>query len=93
MQCPNCESKRVVPRNQGRKAGGVIGGFAGASGLITSAELGSVGLILSPIGSISGVLTGAMIGAIAGANLGGLLDEKVLDNYLCLNCDYCFSLN
>ena len=33
---------------------------------------------------------GGTTGASAGVALGSVLDEQVLDNYRCLDCDYCF---
>ena len=37
-----------------------------------------------------GVVGGAT-GAVAGAQLGEVIDDTILDNYQCLDCDYTFS--
>ena len=86
---------------------GLIGGAAsGIASARNGVEVGtivgaSVGLIAGPIGSRAGSLAGAIIGglvgaaagAVSGARLGQTVDDKILDNYRCLACGYCFSLN
>ena len=57
--CPSCNSGRVVTKNIGKQAGGLIG----------------------------------VAGGIAGATLGEQMDDKVLNNFQCLECGYSFSVN
>ena len=65
----------------GAEIGAVIGIAAGPAGV-------GVGGIA---GAILGGLAGAVTGCIAGAKLGEIIDERVLDNYLCLACGHTFS--
>jgi hypothetical protein len=41
-------------------------------------------------GAIIGALVGAATGGAAGATLGEILDDNVLDDYVCLNCAFSF---
>ncbi|MEB0027382.1 hypothetical protein QN375_16620 [Pseudomonas sp. MH9.2] len=43
------------------------------------------------VGALIGGLAGAATGCIAGAKLGEVIDERVLDNYTCLDCGLSFS--
>jgi len=103
--CPQCQSERVVTKDVAKKACGylgLVGGVAtGSAGLFGGAELGAmVGIAatrtLASLGGVAGILLGALVGAatagVAGAQLGQAIDEHILDNYLCLDCDYSFSL-
>lgn len=106
INCPNCQSERIVTKDLSKKtcgAIGVVGGAAsGATGALSGAELGgTIGLIAGPAGATVGMLAGAFFGAllgaatggIAGAKLGEVIDDRILDNYQCLACDYAFSRN
>ena len=76
-QCPNCQSVRIGKKNYGKKAAGVVGASAGTYGGYVSAAAGG--------------LLGGATGASAGVILGEVLDERVFDNYRCLDCGYSFS--
>lgn len=85
---------------------GLVGGAAsGIASAMSGAEIGAVvgatvGFIGGPIGSRIGSLAGAIVGGliggaagcVTGAKLGHVIDEQILDNYHCLDCDYHFSL-
>lgn len=103
-QCPSCQSSRVGKKNYGKKAAGVAGASAGTYGGFVSAAAGgrvgaSIGIAAGPVGAavggIGGVLIGALLGGATGASagviLGQVLDERVFDNYRCLECGYSFS--
>lgn len=103
LECPRCQSPRIGSNNYGKKTAGVVGAGAGAVGGVSAASAGAlygsaVGLIGGPVGITVGRVTGAIIGGLVGATsgasagvaLGGVLDEQVLDNHRCLDCDYCF---
>lgn len=107
LLCPQCQSEQVVTRNYARKTGGAIGtvagGIGGYSAALSGARMGSAvaALALGPpgvvIGGVAGAVIGGFIGALAGGTagiaLGEVIDDKVLDNYHCLACDFCFSLS
>tara|TARA_R110001583_G_scaffold121882_1_gene273040 strand:- start:512 stop:808 length:297 start_codon:yes stop_codon:yes gene_type:complete len=59
---------------------GIVGGPIGAT-------VGGIG------GAVIGALLGGATGASAGVILGDVLDERVLDNYRCLDCGYSFSVD
>ncbi|MFG8563385.1 hypothetical protein ACEPT0_17265 [Pseudomonas paraeruginosa] len=105
MNCPSCGSGRVVKRDFGKKAGGLIGSVGGAASGFSSAMAGgevgaALGAVAGPpgilLGSITGAILGGLIGGatggIAGAAIGSQVDEHVLNNCHCLNCDHCFAL-
>ena len=81
-------------------AAGTAGGIASAgAGAATGARLGSlVGLIAGPLGApisgLAGALLGGLIGGatggLAGAQLGDVIDRKVLDNVECVACGHTF---
>lgn len=104
IQCPRCQSASVITKDTARKIGALIGTVGGAAqgvtGAMAGAEVGAViGLIAGPpgvlaggmAGAILGGLAGAATGCIAGAKLGEVIDERVLDNYRCLDCGLSFS--
>ena len=64
INCPNCQSERIVTKDLSKKTCGAIG-----------------------------VVGGAATGGMAGAKLGEVIDDRILDNYQCLACDYAFSRN
>jgi hypothetical protein len=103
-QCPSCQSTRIGKKNYGKKAAGVVGASAGTYGGFVSAATGgrvgaSIGIAAGPVGAavggIGGVLIGALLGGATGASvgviLGDVLDDRVFDNYHCLECGYSFS--
>ncbi len=100
LTCPNCQSSRIGTKDFSKKACGILGAIggaaSGATGTLSGAELGgSLGLSAGPVGVFTGAVLGALVGSvtagIAGAKLGKFIDEKILDNYHCLNCHYVFS--
>jgi hypothetical protein len=105
IQCPNCQSIRIITKDEGKKVGGVIGaiggGIHGISGALKGSQVGrAVGSIAGPaggaVGSVAGAILGCLIGAIsggvAGAKLGEIVDQRILDNYLCQSCGHSFSI-
>ena len=60
---------------------------------------GTIVIIAGPAGAAIGSFTGAFMGAllagaaggVAGAKLGEVIDDRILDNYQCLDCHYVFS--
>lgn len=98
MNCPSCKSQRIDMRNHGRRTLGSLGGAAGAMGAATGSltviDMGMVGVRLGSSagvpGAILGGLVGAMAGLVTGAKAGELIDELVLNNYLCLSCGHAF---
>jgi hypothetical protein len=102
--CPNCRSQRIATINLAKKTCGflgLVGGLASSTtGTFAGAEIGATfGLIAGPPGATLGALAGAIMGAllagtsvgIAGARLGEVIDDRILDNYKCLACNYVFS--
>lgn len=102
--CPLCLSQQVISRNWARKAAGAIGCAAGAIGgfygSLRGAQIGiASGLLAGPAGSAISGIAGAVLGALAGTavgcevgtNVGKQLDERMLDNYECLDCGHTFS--
>ena len=107
LQCPQCQSEQVVTLNYARRTGGAIGtlagGYGGYSAAFSGARLGSAAasMILGApggvIGGVAGAIIGGFVGALAGGTagiaLGEAIDNKILDNYRCLNCAFTFSLS
>lgn len=104
ISCPCCKSQRLKKLNYGKRTGGTIGTIAGAvaggASLIGGAELGAtVGLVSGPFGIVIGGFAGALLGALVGgatgcsvgSKLGAVVDDRILDNFQCLDCDYSFS--
>jgi len=102
-KCPNCQSGRIVTKDVAKKTCGFLGMVGGAAsvttGTLTGAEFGgTVGMIGGPPGATLGTLAGAILGAllagttvgVAGAKLGEVIDDRILDNYQCLACNYVF---
>jgi hypothetical protein len=103
-QCPRCHSTAVTTKDLAKKMGALIGTVGGAAqgvtGAMAGAEVGAViGIVAGPAGVVAGGMAGAILGGlagaatgcIAGAKLGEVIDERVLDNYLCLDCELSFS--
>lgn len=104
MNCPNCQSERVQPRQLGRKSAAGIGFFTGAAvgaisvlrGAQTGVVVGTVAL--GPAGAVAGGVAGAALaalfagsaGAAMGAALGTVADENFMDNRECLDCGFTF---
>lgn len=103
MNCPNCRSSRVTPRQAGKKTAAGIGFFAGAAAgaisVLRGAQLGMVaGAVIGPAGSAAGGVVGAALAALCagsaggsmGAALGAVADETFMDNRECLDCGFTF---
>ena len=103
IYCPKCGSARIQTKNYGKKVGGTVGTCAGLgaslSGASTGASVGgALGLTLLPestslngiASALLGAFAGAVLGCAAGAALGEVIDEKVLDNHECLDCQHSF---
>lgn len=96
LSCPRCGSLRLTTRDYARKAGGAIGAASSAAAAFGGAEAGAaIGLVAGPVGSIFGAIFGALVagaaGCAAGSALGAKVDEHVLSNFVCLECDHTFS--
>ena len=69
-------------------------GLSAGRSLLRNRHLLSMGLfafgILMPV---IGALLGGATGASAGVILGDVLDDRVLNNYRCLDCGYSFSVD
>lgn len=102
--CPHCHGGSIVPLNRGRKSavilGGLAGGISSAATVWNGARIGAaVGAIAGPAGSLLSAVAGAVLAALAGgaagcaagAVVGDLIDDKVLNNYRCLDCGHRFS--
>lgn len=102
--CPHCHGGSVVTINRGRKSavmlGGLAGGISSAATVWNGARIGAaVGAIAGPTGSLLSAVAGAVLAALAGgaagcaagAVVGDLIDDKVLNNYRCLDCGHRFS--
>lgn len=59
--------------------------------VITKNAAKKTGGFLGMVGGFFGALVGATAGVVAGSKLGETIDERVLDNYHCLDCNYEFS--
>ncbi len=101
--CPKCHSPQIETRNRARKLGGVIGSVSGAAGaMIVAASKArtAAGLVGGPAGLTFNCIASAVAAALAsaaasgttGVKLGEVIDEKILNNYLCHSCGHTFSL-
>ncbi len=104
--CPQCGQHHIITKDTARHIAGTIGMIGGSATALSStlagAQIGGrVGMVGGlpgmVIGSISGAiisgLLGAAAGSITGAQVGAIIDERVLNNYRCLSCSYEFSLS
>jgi hypothetical protein len=88
-QCPRCHSTAVITKDLARKVGAMAGAEVGA---VIGVVAGPAGVVAGGMaGAILGGLAGAATGCIAGAKLGEVIDERVLDNYACLDCGLSFN--
>jgi hypothetical protein len=101
--CPKCHSAHVETRNRARKLGGAIGAVAGATSVMLSAAAKArtaAILVRGPFAITFGDIATAIIPALisgaasstTGVKLGEVIDEKILNNYLCHSCGHTFSL-
>lgn len=102
-RCPRCFSSSISTNDYARKAGCAIGAIAGAAGgvagAVSGAEIGvAAGLTAGPLGAALGGIAGAVVGAFLGGAVGGnagvafgeIVDEKILNNFVCLACEFRF---
>jgi hypothetical protein len=101
--CPKCHSVHVETRNRARKLGGTIGAVAGATSVMLAAAAKArtaavqvTGPFAITLGGIATTIIPALISGAAsgttGVKLGEVIDEKILNNYLCHSCGHTFSL-
>ncbi len=93
IKCPNCQSNRIVTKDVAKKTCGLLGLVGGAASgttrTLSGVALGGIiGMIARAL--LNALIDGATAG-IAGAKLGEVIDDKILDNYQCLACDFEFS--
>ncbi len=104
LQCPRCNSIHVESLDRAKKAGGAVGfvggAATGAASAFSGARVGAVvGMAAGPVGASVGGIIGAVLGGLmggtagglAGAKLGRLIDDRLLQNHHCLNCDHVFA--
>lgn len=104
LQCPRCNSVHIESLDRARKAGGAVGfaggAASGAAGAFSGARVGAaVGMVGGPVGATLGGVLGAVLGGLmggtagglAGAQLGKVIDDRLLKNHHCLNCDHVFA--
>lgn len=104
IQCPKCGSFNIKERNHAQKTLGVIGTVAGAGVGLRAAIYGSnigmrLGLVAGPPGGIFGLVVGGIFGAFVsgsfgcslGTAVGKQIDQSILDNYECFDCNCSFS--
>lgn len=80
MRCPHCHSLRIVTRDYAQKTCGVLGALVGAAAATDGSRS------TSRTGDALGALMGAGSGVVAGLNLGQMIDERILNNYVCRDC-------
>lgn len=90
----------------GGLAGALASGSSAWASARAGARIGlqvgaGLGIVAGPGGTVLGAVAGAMLAALAGAAagctvgaaLGEFLDDKLLNNRLCLDCHHSFSFN
>jgi DNA-directed RNA polymerase subunit RPC12/RpoP len=82
IKCPNCQSNRIVTKDVAKKT-------CGTTRTLSGAELG--GTIAVIASALLNALVDGATGCVAGAKLGEVIDDRILDNYQCLACNYEFS--
>ena len=105
LQCPQCQSFKVVSFHHAMKIAAAVGTIGGAARGVSAALAGgqagaSIGAIAGPIGITIGATSGAILGGLVGgvggcalgAQLGEKLDRHVLAHNLCLACTNSFNL-
>lgn len=92
--CPNCNSPNVVSSVNARKACAAIGVIGGAIyGFRIGAVIGPVGAIAGSVtGAFAGLIEGAIIGCKAGHDIGKSIDDHVINNHQCNDCQKYFSI-
>lgn len=99
INCPCCGSLHVLERNIGQRTLATLGGVTGAiGGVQTVLHSGRIGMMLAGpggllVGCIFGALAAGSIGCEIGLEVGKKIDQSILNNYLCCECDCAFSKN
>lgn len=99
IQCPCCGSLHVLERNIAQKTlaslGSVTGAISGIRAVLYGGRLGM--MVAGPGGLMVGCIFGALavgsVGCEIGIEVGKKIDQSILDNYLCCDCDCTFSKN
>jgi hypothetical protein len=89
LHCPNCGSERVKQDHWGRRIGGAVGAGLGIWGAIADGACAG-GEAGACAGGLLGALSAATAGAMMGIRLGTLVDEKILHDSTCLDCEHSF---
>lgn len=100
--CPKCHSSQIETRNRARKLGCAIGALSGAASAMfaASAKARAVAGLTGGPGAAFSIITSSVLAALisgaassaTGVKLGEVIDEKILNNYLCHSCGHTFSL-
>lgn len=104
IKCPKCLSHAVDRKDHARKVGTTVGLAAGTASSITAVNYGAdigtkAAAVFGPnclaiggiLGTILCIMGGATSGAIVGSTLGGVVDDNLLDNFICLQCNHQFT--
>lgn len=87
--CPKCNSPNVSGSQIAQKTGASIGTVGGA---IYGYRIGTV---FGPIGMFTGVMAGLICGAMSGCEaghaIGKIIDENIINEHQCNNCQHTFS--
>lgn len=87
--CPKCNSPNVSGSQIAQRTCASIGTIGGAIyGYRIGTIFGPVGIFT---GAIAGLICGSISGCEAGHAVGKMIDEKVINEYLCNTCHYTFS--
>lgn len=99
--CPKCHTSQIETRNRARKLGGAIGALSGAASAMfaASAKARAVAGLAGGPGAALSIITSSVLAALisgaassaTGVKLGEIIDEKILNNYLCHGCGHTFS--
>lgn len=100
---PKCHSVHIETRNVRARLGGAIGAVTGTTSAMlaaaakarTTAVLASGPFAITLGGIATAIILALISGAASGATgvkLGEVIDEKILNNYLCHSCGHNFSL-
>lgn len=104
IQCPSCKSHNVKVRKAAQRTLGAIGTIVGASAGIRTVLYGGrigmkLGMVAGPPGGFAGMLVGSVFGAMVsgslgcelGTTVGKRIDQSILNNFVCCDCDCAFS--
>jgi len=87
--CPNCNSPNVSGSQIAQRTGASIGTIGGAIyGYRIGTVFGPIGMFT---GAMAGLICGAMSGCEAGHAIGKIIDENIINEYQCNNCQHTFS--